>query len=134
MPSLMRRSSACGFEGSVSWGVSCRVVGRYTTAFIGLSARGCLFCDCCANLWALFFRRFLSNLNNLCFCATLPFLFCYGNSGRLSLTSPYRFRCQFTSSLIAFLPSTLTGTARLSSLPLTIDLSKSRSVTGLLFW
>ena len=63
-----------------------------------------------------------------------PFPFRDGNSGRFSSTSPYRSRYQFTSSAIASRPSLFTGTARLTSLHLTIDLSKSRSVTGFLFW
>ena len=59
-----------------------------------------------------------------------PFPFREGNRGRLAFTVRYCSRCQRTKSSMARMPSVFTGTALDTSPPLTIDRSKSKSVTA----
>ena len=60
-------------------------------------------------------------------CLPPPFL--DGNNGRFFSAVPYCSRCQLTRASIAREPSVFTGTARETSPPLTMLLSKSKSDT-----
>ena len=88
----------------------CRSVPAAVNAFLSISCAVCLF------------------------IATDPFLFREGNNGRDGAIVLYFSRCQAMRSEMARRPSEFTGTALEISPPLTMDLSKSRSVTGFWFW